>query len=215
MTKINILKPKITLLMKKPNVIAIKPKKRHNDPLGGAHKKVECLLKQQFNPSSIHTHWVGDNTYIKTYIGWSYLACVLDLGSREIMGWALSEEPNTELAKLALEHAINKHKPDTQQLTLHSDQGAQYSAKLFVDYLNDRHITQNMSSRTNYSDNAITESFFRDLKTERLDSVSFINHSSVVSAVTSYISFYNYKRLHSVIDYKTPHQKTKEMKKAA
>ena len=72
-----------------------------------------------------------------------------------------------------------------------------------------------MSRRANCWDNAVMERFFRNLKTERLNYLSFINHSSVVSAVISYISFYNYKRLHSVIDYKTPHQKTKEMKKAA
>ena len=127
------------------------------------------------------------------------------------MGWALSEEPNAELAKSALEHAINKHKPDTQPLMFHSDQGVQYSAKLFVDYLNDLDITQSMSRRANCWDGEV----FRNLKTERLNYLSFINHSAVESAVTGYISFYNYKRLHSAIDYKTPHQKTKEMKKAA
>ncbi len=158
---------------------------------------------------------MGDITYIKIYTGWSYLTCVLDLGSREIMGWALSEEPNAELAKSALEQAINKHKPETQQLMFHSDQDVQYSAKLFVDYLNDLDITQSMSRRANCWDNAVMERFFRNLKTERLNYLSFFNHSSLVSAVISYISFYNYKRLHSVIDYKTPHQKTKEMKKAA
>ncbi len=131
------------------------------------------------------------------------------------MGWSLSEEPNAELAKSALEHAINKHKPETQQLMFHSDQGVQYSANLFVDYLNDLEITQSMSRRGNCWDNAVMERFFRNLKTERLNYLSFINHYSVVSAVTTYISFYNYKRLHSAIDYKTPHQKTKEMKKAA
>ncbi len=92
---------KTASLMKKANVIAIKPKKRHSYPSGEVHKKADHLLKRQFNPETIHTHWVGDITYIKTYTGWSYLACVLDLGSREIMGWALSEEPNAERAKTA------------------------------------------------------------------------------------------------------------------
>ena len=72
-----------------------------------------------------------------------------------------------------------------------------------------------MSRRANCWDNAVMERFFRNVKTERLNYLSFINHFSVVSAVTSYISFYNDKRLHSAIDYKIPHQKTKEMKKAA
>jgi len=143
------------------------------------------------------------------------LACVLDLGSREIMGWALSEEPNAELAKSALQHAINKHEPDTQQLMFHSDQGVQYSANIFVNYLNKLNITQSMSRRGNCWDNAVMERFFRSLKTERLNYLSCINHQSVINTVDSYIRFYNYKRIHSAIDYKTPHQKTKEMKKAA
>ena len=131
------------------------------------------------------------------------------------MGYATSEEPNAELAKAALQQAINKHKPDTQKLMFHSDQGVQYSANLFVTYLNDLQITQSMSRRANCWDNAVMEQFFRNLKTERLNYLSFINHSAVESAVTSYINFYNYKRLHSAIDYKTPHHKTKEMKKTA
>jgi transposase InsO family protein len=206
---------KIASLMKKANVIAIKPKKRHSYPSGEVHKKAAHLLKRQFNPETIHTHWVGDITYIKTYTGWSYLACILDLGSREIMGWALSEEPNAELAKTALQHAIKKHQPNTRQLMFHSDQGVQYSANLFVDYLNELQLTQSMSRRGNCWDNAVMERFFRNLKTEQLNYLSFINHRSVIDAVTRYIGFYNYKRLHSAIDYMTPHQKTNEMKKAA
>jgi len=202
-------------MMKKANVTAIRPRKRHSYPSGEIHKKADNLLNRQFNPETVHTHWVGDITYIKTYTGWSYLACVLDLGSREIMGWALSEEPNAELAKSALQHAINKHKPDTQHLMFHSDQGIQYSANTFVNYLNDASITQSMSRRGNCWDNAVMERFFRSLKTERLNYLSFINHQSVIGTVESYIRFYNYKRIHSAIDYKTPHQKTKEMKKTA
>lgn len=206
---------KTSTMMKKANVIAIKPQKRHFYPAGEIHKKADNLLKRQFNPETVNTHWVGDITYIKTYTGWSYLACVLDLGSREIMGWALSEEPNAELAKSALQHAINKHQPDTRNLMFHSDQGMQYSANTFVNYLSNLNITQSMSRRGNCWDNAVMERFFRSLKTERLNYISFINHKSVVYAVEKYIRFYNYKRLHSAIDYKTPHQRTKEMKKAA
>lgn len=206
---------KTASLMKNANVIAIRPKKRHRYTDGETHKKAENLLQRHFNPDSVHTHWVGDITYIKTYAGWSYLACVLDLGSREIMGWALSKKPNAALAKLALQQAINRHKPDTQHLLFHSDQGIQYSANEFIDYLNEQGITQSMSRRGNCWDNAVMERFFRNLKTERLNYLSFINHQSVINTVTNYINFYNYKRLHSAINYKTPHQKTQNMKKAA
>lgn len=99
---------------------------------------------------------------------------------------------------------------------LHSDQGVQYSAKVFRNKLTLLNITQNMSRKGNYWDNAVMERFFRSLKTERLNNLSFINHQSVVSEAENYIQFYNYKRRHySGIDYTTPHQKYNELKKVA
>ena len=158
---------------------------------------------------------MGDITYIKTHAGWSYLACVLDLGSREIVGWSLSQSPDAALAKEALKNAIKKQPPATHQLQFHSDQGVQYSAYKFVSCLNDLQITQSMSRRGNCWDNAVMERFFRSLKTERLNYLSFTNHLSVVKTVECYIRYYNYKRLHSSLDYKTPHEYAKKMKTAA
>ena len=207
---------KTASLMKKANVVAIRPKKPHYYPnTGEVHNKADNLLKRQFNPEEINTHWVGDITYIWTHQGWSYLACVLDLGSREIVGWALSQHPNAALAKQALTNAIQKHQPVLNCLQFHSDQGVQYSANLFVDYLTTLTITQSMSRRGNCWDNAVMERFFRSLKTERLNQLSFINHTSVVQTVERYIRFYNYKRLHSSIGYMTPNQKAMELKKVA
>ena len=206
---------KTASLMKKADVVAIRPKKRPRYDKGETHSIADNLLKRQFNPSTLHTHWVGDITYIKTHTGWSYLACVLDLGSREIVGWALSQSPDAALAKEALHNAIKKQQPETGKLQFHSDQGVQYSAHKFVGYLKDLTITQSMSRRGNCWDNAVMERFFRSLKTERLNNLSFINHQSVVTIVESYIRYYNYKRLHSSLDYETPHQRSQKMKKAA
>jgi transposase InsO family protein len=206
---------KTASLMKKANVAAIRPKKRPRYDKDETHSIADNLLKRQFNPSTLHTHWVGDITYIKTHTGWSYLACVLDLGSREIVGWALSQSPDAALAKAALHNAIEKQQPEAEKLQFHSDQGVQYSAHKFVDYLKDLTITQSMSRRGNCWDNAVMERFFRSLKTERLNYLSFINHQSVVTIVESYIRYYNYKRLHSSLDYETPHQRSQKMKKAA
>ena len=206
---------KVAHLMKVAKVVAIRPKKRHSYPAGEAHKKAANLLQRQFNPNTLHTHWVGDITYIKTHAGWSYLACVLDLGSREIMGWALSETPDAALAKSALQHAVCKHQPDTKTLMFHSDQGVQYSANKFVHYLDKLLITQSMNRRENCWGNAVMERFFRSMKTERLNPLSFINHQAVVTIIESYLRYYNYKRIHSAIDYQTPHQRTQELKKVA
>ena len=206
---------KTASLMKKANVVAIRPKKSPRYTKGETHSIAENLLKRQFNPSTLHTHWVGDITYIKTHVGWSYLACVLDLASREIVGWALSESPDAALAKEALKNALKQQQPDPHKLQFHSDQGVQYSADKFVSYLNNLQITQSMSRRGNCWDNAVMERFFRSLKTERLNNLSFNNHSSVVTTVESYIRYYNYKRLHSSLDYETPHARSQKMKNAA
>lgn len=207
---------KTRTLMKHLNIKAIRPKKSHYYPdSGNEHKYAPNLLKREFNPEKLNTHWVGDITYIRTHQGWSYLACILDLSSREIVGYSLSTTPNAQLAKDALDNAIKREQPNTNKLMFHSDQGVQYSAKEFRNRLLQLNITQSMSRRGNCWDNAVMERFFRSLKTERLNPLVFLNHQSVVSEVDNYIQFYNYKRRHSVIDYMTPHQKSYELKKVA
>ena len=207
---------KTASIMKKCNLNAIAPKKKHYYPDSGVeHKYADNLLNRQFKPETLNTHWVGDITYIKNHQGWSYLACVLDLATNEIVGKAISKHPNAELALDALNKAIKLKQPDTSQLLFHSDQGVQYSSSVFRKRLKQLKITQSMSRRGNCWDNAVMERFFRSLKTERLNHLSFVNHESVVGQVNHYINFYNYKRIHSAIDYKTPHEKFNEMKKVA
>jgi len=223
-----------TTLMNKANIKAIRPKKRHYYPnTGKPHKRADNLLDRDFNQTNSNTHWVGDITYIKTYQGWSYLASVLDFtpqggikqkASRQVVGWALSKQPNSQLAQDAMDNAINRYQPNTDNLMFHSDQGTQYSSKAFtlfstplrgIDYCNKNSITQSMSRKGNCWDNAVMERFFRSLKTERLNYQSFANHYEVVQNVESYIYFYNYKRIHSAIGYMTPAQKMAELEKVA
>lgn len=95
-------------LMNKVNIKAIKPKRRHYYPNAGRmHKRTDNLLDRELNQTNSNTHWVSDITYIKTYQGWSYLASVLDLASRQVVGWAISKQPNTQLAQDAMDNAIN------------------------------------------------------------------------------------------------------------
>jgi putative transposase len=173
------------------------------------------LLKRAFNPTDLNTRWVGDITYIRSHQGWSYLATVMDLANREIVGYAMSKTPDAKLAKKALTNAIATHQPNTKGLMFHSDQGVQYNAKLFKETLHGHKMIQSMSRRGNCWDNAVQERFFRNLKTEYLNDLTFINHQSVVAAVERYIGFYNYKRLNSAIDYLTPAQKRQELLKVA
>jgi transposase InsO family protein len=198
---------KVVRLMREAGVIAKIPKKPHYYPSGNEMPNIPNLLKRKFNPETINTHWVGDITYIRNHQGWSYLATVLDLGTREIIGYATSKTPDAQLAKQALINAIAFAQPDTRKLMFHSDQGVQYSANLFKNCLLLHGITQSMSRRGNCWDNAVQERFFRSLKSEYLNGLSFMNHGSVVDAVTYYIRYYNNKRLNSSIDYIAPAQK--------
>ena len=140
---------KIARLMKDAGVLAKTPKKPHYYPSGKLIPNIPNRLKRQFNPDQINTHWVGDITYIRSYRGWSYLATVLDLGSREIVGYALSQTPDAALTRQALIHAIAIQKPDAGELMFHSDQGVQYSADKFKQTLSLHGITQSMSRRGN------------------------------------------------------------------
>ncbi len=109
-------------LMKRAQVVAIRPRKKHYYADNGKEQKYfPNLLNRQFSPKTANIRWVGDITYVRTHQGWSYLACVLDLASKEIVGWAFSQQPNAELAKKAIQHAIRMQQPDTAQLMFHSD----------------------------------------------------------------------------------------------
>ena len=132
---------------------------------------------------------------------------MLDLGSREIVGYALSQIPDAQLARQALLNAIKVQQPATLQLMFHSDQGVQYTADKFKKTLSIHGINQSMSRRGNRWDNSVQERFFRSLNSEYLNGLIFINHLSVVSAVEHYVRYYNNKRIHSAIGNMTPVQK--------
>jgi len=212
---INIGVAKTASLMKKANIVAKHPKKPHYYQGGKQKPNIQNLLKRQFNQQQANTHWVGDITYIRNYQGWSYLATVLDLGTREIVGYALSQTPDATLAKQALMNAIALKQPNTEALLFHSDQGVQYDASVFKQTLALHGITQSMSRRGNCWDNAVQERFFRTLKSEYLNGLSFINHQAVVVTVEHYIRYYNNKRINSAIGYITPAQKRQNLLKVA
>jgi transposase InsO family protein len=105
----------------------------------------------------LNQHLLGDITYIKTYQGWSYLASVLDLASRKVVGWALSKQLNTQLAQDVMDSAINRYQSNTNNLMFHSDRGMQYSSKAFIDYCSNNNIIQSMSCKGGCWDDAVME----------------------------------------------------------
>ena len=121
------------------------------------------LLERRFEPGAINRVWAGDITYVRTRQGWSYLAIVMDLHSRRIVGWAFALQADTELVIRALQQARSFRRPD-RGLMFHSDQGCQYTSERFVSDLKANGIVQSMSRKGNGWDNAVVERFFRSLK---------------------------------------------------
>ena len=163
-------------------------------------------LKQDFHATCTNEKFVGDITYIPTKEGWLYLAVVIDLFSRKVVGWSMSDRMKTSLVNDALLMAIQNRQPTTG-LIWHTDRGSQYASDEHKKLLKKYGIVQSMSRRGNCYDNAVSESFFHSLKTELTHHLKFETRSQANQAIFEYIEiFYNRKRLHSFNDYLSPTQ---------
>ena len=148
-----------------------------------------------------------DITYLKTTEGWVYLACVLDLFSRKIVGWAISDSLATPLVCRALRHAIETRRPDASKLLHHSDRGCQYTSDLYQQTLKTLGITCSMSHTGCCYDNAVMERFFWSLKHEWTNHRSYADLQEAKLSVFQYIqTFYNSVRIHQTLGYLTPVQ---------
>jgi putative transposase len=180
---------------------AFKPKTtdaNHPDPI--APNRLATTSK----PRSANQIWVGDITYIFTAQGWLYLAAIMDLYSRRIVGWATSHSLETPLVKEALEQAQKERRPPPGLLH-HSDRGSQYASGAYRALLHSWQMRPSMSAAGNCYDNAAMESFWSTLKTESLHHQHFQTHQAARSAIFDYIeTFYNPKRLHSALGYHSP-----------
>jgi transposase InsO family protein len=161
-------------------------------------------LKVMDRPTAPNQVWVADITYVWTREGWVYLAAVMDLFSRKIVGWALSRTLETSLVKEALQRALASRRP-VSGLLHHSDRGSQYASSAFRALLHTWQIKPSMSGPACCYDNAAMESFWSTLKTEIQQSGPFQTIQTVRGAIFDYIeTFYNPKRLHSALDYQSP-----------
>jgi len=162
------------------------------------------VLDRQFEAQRPNQKWVSDITYIPTQQGWLYLAAVLDLFSRKIVGWAMSANPDALLVQKALQMAL-AHRQPSGNLLHHSDRGSQYAAHAYQDLLAQHHITVSMSRTGNCYDNAVMESFFRTLKAVCVDLHVFQSHDLARSILFEFLEvYYNRQRLHSTLAYCTP-----------
>lgn len=154
------------------------------------------LLNRGFDVATPNTHWVTDITYIRTHEGWLYLATVMDLYSRKIVGWSMQGSLHADLVLQALLAAVWNRKPKPG-LMLHSDQGTQYTSHDWQSFLKDHGIVCSMSRRGNCHDNAVIESFHQLIKRERIRRKIYVTRTAARSDVFDYIElFYNPKRRH-------------------
>jgi len=161
-------------------------------------------LKESEAPSEPNRVWVTDITYIATLEGWLYLAVVMDLCSRKIVGWATADHLKSSLVKEALRRALVHRRPPPGLLH-HSDRGIQYASQDYRSLLQLHQIVASMSAQGNCYDNASMESFFSRLKSELIHRQTWRSHAEVTLAIFDYVeTFYNRQRLHSSLNYQSP-----------
>lgn len=191
-----------------------KHKKKFKATTDSNHNYPVCrnLLNRKFNPRRLNEAWVSDITYIQTKQGWLYLTTIIDLFDRQIIGWSLSTSLQTNQTIIpAWKMAIGKRKI-TMDLIFHSDRGIQYASKAFRAFIkSDPLVTQSMSRKGNCWDNAVAESFFKTLKVELVYGCDFKTIEQAKTCIFEYIEiWYNRKRLHSSLGYKTPYEVEQE-----
>jgi putative transposase len=194
-------------LMREAGLVAVRPKKRHSYPAGEVSRVADNHLDRQFDADKPNRKWVGDITYLWTTAGWVYLAVVLDLFSRKVVGWSVSASPDTALILAALNQAaVLRQVTPGIGLLFHSDQGCQYTSHAYQDRLAELGIQASMSRRGNCWDNAVMERFFRSLKVEAISRDRYQTQDEMTWAVKKYIHFYNTERIHSSIGSISPNQ---------
>jgi transposase InsO family protein len=173
---------------------------RHNLPVA------PNLLNRDFSVAAPNRTWVGDITYIWTNEGWLYLAIILDLFNREVVGWSASNRMTRQLAIDALQMAVGRRHPD-KGLLHHTDRGSQYASADYQKVLKEHGMVCSMSRKGNCYDNAVAESFFGRLKAEWVNHYRYVSRPEAIQSLFYYIEiFYNRKRRHSTIDYLTPQE---------
>lgn len=181
-------------------------KRRYRVTTDSQHHKpiAPNVLDRRFDGWGVNQAWVADLTFIATGEGWLYLACVMDLASRRIVGWSMSSRIKADVVCHALQSAYGRRRP-AAGLIMHSDRGSQYASDRHRQLLQAYQMTPSMSRRANCWDNSAMESFFKTLKVERVHRCRYATRSLARLDIIDWIEgFYNRRRLHSSVGYQTP-----------
>jgi putative transposase len=197
---------RVARLMRTAGLVGRCQAKKTRTTIPDPDAKAVDLLKRAFAPGSVGIDrvYVGDITYIWTWEGWLYLATVIDLASRRVVGWAMADHMRAELVCDALSMAVAARRP-APGLLFHSDRGTQYNSAAFASLLKENGIVQSFSRPRQCWDNAVAESWFSTLKNELIHRHPWPTRAQARHAVFEFIEvFYNRQRLHSSLDYRTP-----------
>ncbi len=187
-------------------------KYKHRDK---EHKVHQNTVNRNFSPTAPNQVWCGDVTYIRIKGGWCYLAVVLDLFSRKVIGFKVSDSPDSQLTSQAIKSSYTMRN-NPKGVVFHSDQGTHYTSKEFAETLEDCHIEASMSRRGNCWDNAPMERFFRSFKSEWMTKNGYDSQEQATKAISDYIfRYYDSIRPHAHNDYLTPAEKEYEFYKNA
>lgn len=195
-------------LMKKAGVSVRRRTTRRPQTTDSDHRYQVALneLARQFDVEAPNVAWAGDITYLWTREGWLYLAVLLDLYSRKVVGWAMSEHVDTQLVSQALGMAVGRRQP-AGGLLHHTDRGSQYASHAYRDQLREHGMICSMSGKGDCLDNAVAERFFGSLKRERTSQRDYETRREARDDVMEYIEmFYNSRRLHSYLGYMSPNE---------
>lgn len=198
-------KNRIARIMRKNGIVA-KTKRKFKVTTNSKHTKVvsENLVKQEFHAERPNQLWTSDITYVWTKEGWLYLALILDVCTRMIVGWSVSARLTSGFVVEAFDRALRAHKT-TSEMIFHSDRGSQYASDELRAALSAVGIRQSMSGTGNCYDNAITESLIHTIKTELIYLRQYETREEATSSIFEYIEvFYNRRRRHSALNYKSP-----------
>ena len=206
--KVRHLMAKLNLIVKQRVAYKVTTRRNDNDAVA------DNLLNQNFNPVATNQVWAGDITYLKTGEGWMYLAIVMDLYSRRIVGWAISKRMTTDLICKAMIMAYNLRKPP-KGLVFHSDRGSQYTSKRYRKLLDDYGVRASMGDVGTCYDNAVVERFFGSLKHDWIFKIAQPTREHMKKDVAAYMRYYNLERLHTKNGDKSPINYENSLKKVS
>lgn len=198
-------RPRVARIMQKVGMVAKMSRAfKRTTRVDGRRAVAPNLLQQDFSAAIPNQRWVADITYVKTHEGWLYVAIVLDLFSRKVVGLAMSESLHATLVLQATSQALQRRRPKGD-LRHHSDRGCQYTCEPFQELLVENNIECSMSGTGNCYDNAVAESFFHTLKTECVHFERYKSRDQAKQSIFEYIEvFYNNQRRHSTLGYISP-----------